>query len=125
MNWKQIIQVTRWAVFSVCVSAFVSLIGFIFLGLRTMDIHKNSSAPGDFAETEASIILSDILVNWGITFPFLCFIAWVGYQITQDLVKEFSTPFDSHQASKFLYGLFGFNLALLCAGPVIGGILYW
>ena len=125
MNWKQKIQLALWALLSICISAFFSFISSVFLWLRTMDLHKNTSGPGDFAEADASIILTDILVNWGIIFIFIIVIAWGGYEITKGLTKDFSTPFNRRQVSKFLYTLFVFNLLLLCAGPLYSGMAYW
>jgi hypothetical protein len=125
MNWSQRIEVAIWTVFSAAVSAFFSFGGLMFMFVRTLDLHKNSSGEGDFKETEASVILTDILVNWGIALAFICVLACAGYYVTRDIEKTNSASSNHSGVSNFLFGLFAFNLILLCIGPRFGGIAYW
>ena len=124
MKTAQKIYLTIWSIFSIACSLFLSCVIFLFLGLSTIDLHKNTSGPGDFAPAPASVILNDILINWAIGAGFVVTVAGVGYVITRSLINDLAPP--SHRvATKFLYGLFIFNVLLLCAGVIYMGIFYW
>jgi hypothetical protein len=125
MNREKKIQLALWAIFSICTSAVLSFFASLVFWFFTMDLHKTTSAPGDFAEADASMILSDIEVNLAIAFIFVSIIAWIGYKITQFLIKDFSSPLNHRQVSKFLYVLLAFNLILLCAGLLYTSVAYW
>lgn len=93
--------------------------------ISTTNAHMNSSAPGDFAETESSIIFSDIYANLGVASICIFVIGLIYYAMMKSLVKEYSTTFNQQRVSAFFRTLFIFNLLILFSLPVIGNISYW
>lgn len=91
-----------WYIFSILFSLFVSAgLAFYFL-IRSIDLHKNTSGPGDFAFTPASVILNDILSFWGVAAIVIFVIACIGFFVTSSIAKELADIIDSN-GKKGLY----------------------
>jgi hypothetical protein len=114
-----------WIPISIFSSLFFSLYGLMFFGVRTMDLHKESSAPGGFARAAASIVRDDIIINLAIILPILTIIAIGGFFITRILANLLSSLTNHQFLSRFLYGLFIFNAIILYTGALACAIQYW
>jgi hypothetical protein len=100
-------------------------VSFLFFAVRTLDLHKNTSGPGDFAPAAASVILNDIIVNLGIILPILTVIAIGGFFITRSFSNILSSRTNHQFLSRFLYGLFICNVIILYAGALLVAKSYW
>ncbi len=110
---------------SIFCSCLCSFFGMMFFVVRTMDLHKNTSGPGDFAPAAASVIRNDILVNWAITLPLLTIIAIWEFFMIRGVANLLSSRTNHRFLPQLLYGVFILNVIILYAGVLFAGISYW
>ena len=117
------IELGIWTVISVAFFLFVAFVEFVLSTVLMFELHMNSSAPGDFAFTERSIILKDIAIDLGV--PLLINIAIIIYWYVQTR-RSFDPPILSQRVShRAALDLCVAGTLILNGHLIYDGISYW